>query len=484
MSLQNYTIENRFDGETIELDPNDKEYYSVITKDGKSVEFKDILTDDIVSYAVSLSGKVKKAVVSDKKITGSVDFTDDYEISVDGVMYRASKDVLNSATIRDAGTFYLDFMGRIVAKDTDTDDVYAYLNKIGRDKWGKVLVQLFTEFDRWVILELDSDIKFNYDKKMKSSDFYKTYGTSPQNYRQLITYKLNKAGKVSAINFAQEFERWSDDEQKAIDNNVFRLYKNTKSATYRGVGSFGNDILVRYTTKIFSVPDQSVQDADLDEFHIFHNTSSLVYNTVYKNIYAYDANRTGVCDVCVMIGNDTKIDSTSQMMIVTDLYKSLDKDETEVYAVKGMYNNFEDYSLLIKDSSVFDSVKENKDGQLLGKGDVIQFSIDPNGYVDIIQLIYTGKNGDDQKFLRNSLYSNTAKVVGTVKWKDNDVIVMDYGNGKEAYLSIKSPVVYIYNVRYNKVTVGTTADIVKGSYLIAAEKYYSCTEVIIIKNEE
>ena len=60
-------------------------------------------------------------------------------------------------------SFYLDFTGKIVAKKSEKDVVYGYLNNLWKDyETGEtVKAQIFTENNRWVELEFKEKFKFN-----------------------------------------------------------------------------------------------------------------------------------------------------------------------------------------------------------------------------------------------------------------------------------------------------------------------------------
>lgn len=244
-------------GETIELDPQSVDYNVILEKDGQPATFESIEMDDVISYAASSGNKkdIKYGIISSKTVTGVLAAVADDSVTIGETEYLVDEALQGSLSAGEEGEFYLDFKGRIVAKKSTVDVVYGYLNDLYMDTFGSVQAQIFTENEHWVILDVNEKLKFNGAGGYPAKTFYLYCTEELEDYRQLITYTVSADRKINRIDFAQRFAEYSEEEEKAIDENIFRLSHEESMANYRsGLKSFNNAIMLKDDTKIFMVP--------------------------------------------------------------------------------------------------------------------------------------------------------------------------------------------------------------------------------------
>lgn len=489
VSAQTYSVSDEFGGTSLVLDPEDKAYDVIITRDGKEASFEDILLSNVISYAQSLthtSGKtVKRLIISSETVDGKVDAMSDDFISINGEDYKTSDEFRQNISLNVEGTFFLDHTGRIVAKDAGRDFVFGYLNRFAKigTLGSSVVMQIFTENNRWVELELNDNVRVNDSSRKKPQEFYDTYwDADPNTYRQLITYNVNEEGKIVAINFAQTFTAGSAAEKAAIENGTFRLSSTKVTGRYRlGLKSFDNDILLADKTKIFLIPDQSVSDAEESDFRIV-NLSYFTYDTDYYNISAYNMDDFRLAGACVLedernfrtvFSNDT-----SKLMVVTGQYGFSNKNGDEGDGLKGIYNGNQVWLPLSNTISPADYPK---------KGDVIRFGLDTDGYAIDLTKLYESKNGDNQKFLGSTyLYSGVTSVCGEIT--DTDIararLKINYGASADAIFYWNTgtlPTVYVYDKQDNEVAIGSVNDLLKGSSVYVSVHNFRIYEVVVFE---
>ena len=475
VSEHTHIISDLLGGTSIVLDPDDEKYSFFIEIDGESGELSDIAVRNVISYAESTGNKrnVKYVKVSTKYVEGKIDTIGGDEVSINGVEYILNKNMVDTVNLNDYGIFYLDINGKIVAKKLEKDVVYGYLNEMYKENGikKKIQAQIFTENNRWVELDFADKITTNSGRKT-AEEVYDSLGSD---YRQLITYTVSDEGKINMLKTAETFEPYSDAEEYAIEQSVFRVYDEIESAKYRSaIKSFENSILVGDSTKIFMIPDQSENDAELEEFYMLSATS-LSSDSTYKKITPYDLSRSRTAGALVIVGRKRSISLNSSFMIVEGMCRSRNSDDDFVDAVRGHYMSSL-ITLPVADDSVFSELSEP-----LAEGDIIQFRMDDYGNVSEVELRYDASKGDEQKFLIEALYSWRNFVAGTIHYTDveNNKII---ANGEEQKIIMgtdKNTVVYLYDREDNTVTAGTISDIQKGCGFFARLSYYLVKEIIV-----
>jgi len=480
IAKSSHTITDKLGGEAIELDPKNIDYDVILEKDGQPATFESIEVDDIISYAASSGNKkdVKYGIISSKTVTGTLAAVAEDSVTIGETEYPVDKTLQGSLSAGEEGEFYLDFKGRIVAKKSTVDVVYGYLNDLYMDNFGSVQAQIFTENDHWVILNLNEKIKFNGAGGYPCKSFYLYCTEELEDYRQLVTYTVSDERKINRIDFAQSFAEYSDEEERAIDENIFRLSHAESMANYRsGMKSFDNAIMLKDDTRIFMVPNQEKGvKADLDDFYII-KPATLEADKKYYNISGYDMDRSRYAKVCLLMGNTISIDKMGSIMIVDSIGKGVGTDGAEVDVIAGMYKG-----AMVK---VYTKDKELlKAFPTLDKGDVIQFSLDASGSVCRIDLCYDYTKGTlPSEILTGNLYGRGTFIGGEVYYADyqNQRLLLNSGSGKAVLYTNAGTKVYIYDMQTEEFSSGEFSDIEKGGYVFVKTNYYRADEIVIYR---
>lgn len=482
VSASSYSVLDMLGGESIELDPEDEDYDVYITIDGKEGDFASIAAKNVISYAESSGNRknVKYVNVSTKYIEGTPEAIGDDFVTVNGVDYLVAEEIASTLSLRDSGIFYLDFTGKIVARKTEKDVVYGYLNGVRTDSGmsGSIFVQIFTENNRWVELELKE--KINYNDKIQKAELFYNDCMAMGDYRQLITYTVDESGKVNMIRFAQNFEPFSPAEENAIEQDIFRCYDLISSAQYRSaLKTLGGNLLLSENTKVFVVPDQTQSKADLEEFYIM-SLSEFEADVSYKNIIPYDLDRIRTAGAIVIVGYKKSVSSKSSFMVVDSVVSTLNSENTPVKGIRGYYKNTL-ITLATKDASVLlDSSGKTVE---LGKGDVIQFSMDNDGNISSVSLKYDYSAGDKQSVSTSLSYSSNSFVRGAVYYTDAVAgkFISDGGSSKYIIGTDKSTIINIYDTETNTLTPGTISDLENGNKFIARVAYFVADEIVVYR---
>ncbi|MCK9478307.1 MAG: S-layer homology domain-containing protein [Firmicutes bacterium] len=491
-SAYDFTISDFWGGEKITLDPKDSRYRVHIEKNNKAASFEAIEATDIISYAESSENttNIKLLQVSSAKITGTVNEINNTNscITVGGIEYKALKSFFDSVSVGMSGEFSLDFLGRLAAHSKGTPNkVYGYLNGLRSE--GKlstnIKAQIFTENNRWVELNLRPMISFK-GEPMKSDIFFKLYGGDADEYRQLVTYSVDMNGDIREMNFAIEagvdFKNWSDEENQFIDSGTFRMSKHLASDRYRiGTQSFGGLIGLSSSVKIFSIPAQTAsQPADTEEFSILSLTDMVSDNT-YTNIFSYDADRTGITNICVIKG-DPEINSvinTSTVYVVAGL-SAMSSDDGEVCDAVKLHYGEEKISIpLARGSKAITEAKQLKEG------DIIQYKGDRNGKIISLTRHFSIDGGTEQKVPPTSaVYSAGSFATGQIQAVNYDAarFILDFGAANNYICSLPANVnVYLYHTNSKVLEKGSPIDLMKDDYCFVRLNYLQARDIIIFK---
>lgn len=482
ISQQNFTVTDRLKGASLTLDPKDSSYDVVLLKDGEKIDFSELKMWDVLSYAESAGGgfRQKRVLVSDEQVRGVVSAINKTErtVTINKHSYHATEGMMSRLVAGSDGTFYLDAFQRIVDRTTEYERVYGFLYGIKKGNMGEVSVKIFTENNRWVILELRSKITHNDETGYEAEALYTVLGSDPAKYRQMITYRVNEAGEITELNTARTFEAWSAEEEGAIGQNVFRQSRYLEKSNYReSTGSFLNDIYIDRDAKIFMVPDYKSQ-TDLDEADFMVcGRNSLVADLSYEEIYAYDATKTCTSKV-LMMKNRPSVNSLSSIMLITGISESVKADGNATYQLKGYYSGYE-ISIPLNEPEL---LRETD----VDKGDVIQFTLNEDGYISAIERVYDYSAGQNQKFLYNAAYSTGTMLGAQVNYMDptENKCILDYGSYTgvfETYSRLRF--VYIYNTKTKRARLGSISDINDGAYIFGKFSYYRMEEIVVFVEE-
>lgn len=475
ISQNTHTVSDMLGGNSIVLDPEDKSYDVIVYKDGVKSNFSSIEKKNVISYAESTGNKknVKYVIVSTKTAEGTIDSVSDKTVGIDGKEYPCSADVIKDMVLGEYGSFYLDFKGRIVAKKLSRDVVYGYLNAMESKMLENVRMKIFTENNRWVVLDLNEKIKYNSSRK-DSKDVYDEL-SKMSDFRQLITYTVDKDGKINMITTAKSFPEYSVQEETAIEQDVFRVYPEIAKGTYRSaLKSIDNYLVIGGDTKIFMVPDQSEREASDEDFYIL-NPNELHAGDSFTNIIPYDLDRTRTADALVFVGNERKVYSKSSFVVVDTIITALNSDGEWVDSIKGYYKNTL-ITLTATDNSVYKDLTEP-----LSTGDVVQIAMDDNGNISKLVQRYNYSDGEGQKFVINGLYSSNTFLADVVYYADAQKgKIIAEGEGQKIILGTDgSTLISVYDSEEKTLIEGTISDLEKGNSFIAMVSDYVIDEIVV-----
>lgn len=451
----------------------------LIYKNGKKATLKDIKLDDVISYTEVQSPKLITIYACDNTIKGTAKSIRDDEIVINNETYYITPLAKNRIQLGTETKFYLDIFGTIVGASTSQDMVYGYLYKIYEDP---MKMNIFTENNRWVKLELAEKVKLN-NKKVDAIDVLEFFGDNPSAYKQLIRYNVNDEAQIIKIYTAEQYTPWSQEESNAISKDRFRLFRRELNSQYYNTNKcFGTYMPVSDNTKIFLVPPKT-ENADKDDFHII-SPSALVSNRKYADVASYNADETFVADVVVMhdtmdnvyaVTNDSNV---APLMVVTDINTALNQMDEACYMIVGAYNGSAKISFNTRDLTL-------KGINDLERGDIVQLGIDREGYVIKFEKKFSAEQGFKQYIPASSVYAKDAfmggKIMSINPQTKRFVIQCDTSDIGIAASFGSNLKIYIYDIDNNEVKLATTNDIHVGDMVFVGSRYLTAQQIVIFR---
>lgn len=485
VSDSGYLVSDRLGGETIELSPQSTDYDVTITMDGETVDFSSIGVWSVLSYAQSEAvGKQLKTVLVSKNtvsgaVTGKSNSEGEEQIQVEGAWYDAISQVSKNTVVGEQGTFYLDAFGRIAARSAAMDFVYGYLNKMASEGLGQLQMRIFTENARWVTLDVRDSLIYN-GTRVSAAQLQAALGETPQQYRQLITYKVDEEACIYEINTARTFEEGSQEEKDAIEQGIFRLSRELTESYRHPLTSFGVAYTFSQQSKFFAVPTE--ENGDESDFRMI-TSADLVRDKSYS-VKIYDADEMRCAGALVISAeaieqNDLNSEEMAKILVVTGLSQATNYFDEVVTAVKGYYGGSL-VTLALRDESVIE-------GMDLRVGDVVQLRYDTYGNITQINRLYSSAGGTEQRFVTNGLYAHNTFLAGKVDRIDTQQqrMLLEYDAASVGVFGLNQYLrsIYLYNPKTKTVTVGEMSDITSGDFLFATVRYTQIYDIVIIRGQ-
>ena len=392
----------------ITLDLSDVEMYEIY-KDGRLSTLAAISKDDILllasswySFGNSISDAEAIAIyASNYKIRGTVRSIDDDCIYINNEEYKISDAVRKDLRLGIYVELELDYFGRVSRWTAAYGaDNYGYIVSYGPSEWryeDNVWVRMFTHTGEMKVFNLNDDIIYSgyldggeYVEKKKISDktFLNTLKSGAVAMEEVVTYTENTDGTLKSI--------WFADESNVNDpiyesNSVFLKNFDKENVTARNI-FVGTSYRIDSGTLMFKVPTGSY-DGNEEDYSIYQTTS--FDETKFSRVKVYNAAENKVAQVVVLQSDDSREPSEiigNNVFVINSVAKFVNDDEEEVVMLKGIQAGayktitFAGETMKVGGGKWYSLKRRTSDD--LEKGDVIQYGIDADGYVNSYQVLF------------------------------------------------------------------------------------------------
>ncbi len=447
---------------SISLNPND--YKSVkIVKEGKVISFADINKNDVIAVmrTENSSGDVLKVIVSTyKSVTGTVKSTSAGYVKIDSDVYDVSTAYEGAAlSTGKTGTFYFDVNGNIIrfikGKSTTSQYAYlisAYIAENGEDCYVEFLTAGNTIEER----KISKKVKHNSGSITPSALCEKLAGDGSTT-KQLITYSLNGAGEVSELNLANKNNMYSGNDEAS---ELFSQYFQGHGRYRKNNMCFNSKYLIDADTPIFIVP----ASREKEDYEIRYASNLTNGTSYYISVYDIDEFMTAGAIVLDEVASDPESLKSKRSVIVEDVTIGINEDDEPIVMVEG-YQQGSRVTLKTRDIPVlkdsegkYYSLGDETGYTQLSAGDIIQTSVDADGYLVAFRTLYKADEAKKKLVIADNTTPNEYEEGGNAnEFADLFVLFGEVTSRSANILVVESD-----TKRAHRITNGASVYIVEG----------------------
>lgn len=472
----------RKDGQEYSFEEKKNEVMAQLYLDDDQINVSDIKIGDVISVAasdVAAKGvRLMRGYACSKSITGSVISADEDKITVEDTTAEFEKGYVEPK-LTGYGTFRFAFNGKIVAADMENYVVYGYLYKIKTTGIDGTVAKIFTDKGRWVELDLADRVTYNGERKnardvMTATELNGTNGFIPQ----LISYRINDKGKLNLLKTAKEYKRWSDADDKAIDDGEFRLSLKKAASMFRStLNSFDMEVTLTSNSYVFVVPgNYGDNNIDMDKVKLKTYTS-FTADKQYKNLYFYDITRNGTAQAVVVYDELNRMSNDTVICPVSGTGNGTDVNGNPCDIIMVLVDGFE-LGLAVKDGVI-------PAGTKIDAGDVIRYVLDDDGEIFNLEIVHKPGDSAYEGKCSGGAYSRVTMISGVTEYVDfeNKRIIVRYGEGERAIFDVSAlGNVYMYNSERSIVKKVEKTDLAQGQNIFMRLVYGKAQEAVIYEN--
>ncbi len=487
----NIYSKNRLD--TLNLNINDDDVIVSLSESEDEFSYSLLEIDTVISVAVSnnMQGvRYAKMYISRESAEGEIsELASDYEyISLGGEQYFIDK--AYSEALRLSGfslikpskfvELKINAFGKVIYIDTDAvkGKNYGFMMDIAAPGVGldqSYQVRILDDNGELQIYKCDKSVNVDDSpvapENLESALTYTfTYtGGSVPTVRQLVTYEVTNEAILKEINTYQEFGT------------------NINSIFIRGT-HFGKSTRLESSAPVFVIPnDSNINTTDIETGFMVKKAGDYGADVSHKmEFFDYNELRyAGAAVKYIAFGSKSaELDDEIPLTIITSVTTAVDELGDEVPKIQGLQLGKPVEAFLYDKFITY----RNREGSLVGsytpqKNDVIAYTTDANGKVNLIVLFY--RDGDkDNKFLYSSHDAGRFDGIMTVL----SGRVEQFANGKD--IVINSTDIIANGSAPTSITVinskgayaGTIADVSIGDFVLGRLRYGNIKEYVVIRN--
>ncbi len=302
---------------SITLDADNKNVkFSITDKEGKALEVKDLKEWDVLTITMNDDQTLYQIVSHNESVTGKItEYSATEETAVIGDKKYDIADVLVDADGKEVatatkkeGTFYLNYLGKVVALDTEGNKDYKYgyivAHAEGAGLDANESVKIFTEDGVMEIYNLNQKRKVYAETLVEEHE--STWAEiETVEIERLLKYKLNAAGEITELKYMAST-------------------KPTGNFIGPPISAWNFKHKVLDTTKIFVVPDEYTGN---DALYGFFDHALLTNHASVPNVTVYDLDEEDNVGVALSKGVSA---TPSTVGVITKVSEALLDDEPVV----------------------------------------------------------------------------------------------------------------------------------------------------------
>lgn len=447
VNAQNETILDQYDVPRLVLE--NMEY--TIVRNGFEESLLFIKEWDIVSAAVSLDGEYAKLVVTSDSFSGTIEAMGEDTVTIGEVEYKIASSQAEPMKVGDTGTFHLDMFGKVAAYQKDVSGKsYAYLVKAGMtDGIGAKLQFKVFDLDSQKEQIFDGADNLTIDEKSVKGQNAITaleesakVSTKGKGVAQLIRYRKNSKGEISAIDTVVRTETENDNSME------LSMASAETGLTYKRL-LFSGKVACGAQTKVLVMPTdiERIKDFSVKTKSYFN------YDEKYK-LEAYCMDEALIPEVLLVYPENTggtgNINIYYGTYTVEQVVRGINSDEESVLFLRGVMEGAQLTTEVDQDLQA--------EAAQLKFGDVVAVER-TDGRITAIKKLYDSDNplvyGMDGGYVDKNVI-----IRGKAMYKTSDILVAAINDDLTEKLGFQTTRITVVDKVNKKVRVGNVGDIV------------------------
>lgn len=452
---------------------NDDTFFFEIVLDGKKAKMSDLAENMALEVMQSSDGEVCCVRASSKVIDATLDGMSEGVLMIGDTEYETNsyfESVNKDLILGREYTFCLSADMTITAAFLSDGSGYKYamyLNYSDGHGFGNSKIKLLTEAGLISVLDVSEKICLNgTDCSSKDADFKNLLLSGRTPLYQLIRYKERNGSIIAIDTTTDSLTNWDFDVTKDADNSLTRYLKNKNIYYYGGSYNYGSPAISFTGALLIRVPsnyDDTVSEIEDDEFFVINSSYLTSDEGHILDVYDFDDS---MSPAVILVRESGKTDDVkvpprgNKSYVLTDITDVVDEDGDIAKKMKVFYNDM--YEEFLIKPEIYDKMTDKP-----GKGDVIRFTLDAEGYVDglCIDVDYTYKDAKHNftvNYGKNNVQSEAhhyfTYYTGTVYSSDSKSLIIDIDKhptgsywfdipGGIMRIGLLSPVYIEYNVK-------------------------------------
>lgn len=428
----------------------------VIYKNTDEVSITDIKAGDVLSVAISknTARRCITVYVSDKKAEGVLKSIDEEEKNyyINDAAYKIKKafsDYMKnenkSVTTGKEYSFSLDVFGNPAAFEKFAENGYVLGLRVIEDDNGSYMLVYMDMNGDWHNGIFAKKVRLNDTLSGTGEVIYNTLRTAEP---QIMIIGTNAAGEIKTIETALNSGAYNKD----------RLTKSESTMIYRSQSlSFNHSVHLEDDAKLVVFPSDITYDKD---GYYVKDASGYFSSDGSYTVTIYDVDEFNFTPLLSIRGTGSKL--SRSLFVVTKVMQALG-DDGDIHSVAyGNIGNFRDFVFLSKGEHFVDA-----SGNVLNikAGDIINVSVDRNGYVDEASIVYSL----NQPFVQQGAIAHNSNSVisGIIEELDSEKLRMRVRAGGVEYVALSAAVpVQVYRKSDRTCELKTVYDLKKGSKVV------------------
>ena len=405
---------------------------AVYDAEGNILSIDDISVGTVVSVMGTLNEDdnlvADEIVLSDALVTGDLTTIrrgDEPVLVIDGVKYPVAESalyILDAIAPQGNMTFFVDFMGNIVALDSKVSGGMAYgyildaklaINEEGEEV---VKVELLSEIGSIIDYYLCPERIYIDDER--SEKFYNpedVLSNFTVNKNKVVRYDVNDEREIKKVDFAVAIE---SGEEATIDDRLFISHSEFQGYWRKTYKTFSTKVMVDENTVVFKIPERP-DEAEKTDYQVIRDVNKLSDGRYMVTAYKIGED-TMTAGVIVLKQNFSNYSDSAAYYVVKNVEQELNQYDEITYAITLDGQSGEKvYSA--KTASVVENPHKsgnmNDTYRAIESGDIIRCLFDETG--TIITDITICYQAEEDNVI-------SVSEIGSSNWNDSSRIIAGY----------------------------------------------------------